>query len=214
MSQIAIAFVINDHHNYRPTLQQSLSSNASPQRKCVRYGAPFTGKHPRRRKKDELAHPTHVRRLHCSADSRCTRSIVAARACQNSNAAATASNNMWPILARRPSASSSSPLRSRRRRRPLVYTPHTRLGGRRARQHKGNPHRSAAAAAAATLFQTLPPGSSLEQSGYPGRPPPRGQAQRRRQNRAAFAEREKPRQSHHDAEPDGWPSSRCRHLAS
>lgn len=214
MSQIAIAFVINDHHNYRPTLQQSLSSNASPQRKCARYGAPFTGKHPRRRKKDELAHPTHVRRLHCSADSRCTRSIVAARACQNSNAAATASNNMWPILARRPSASSSSPLRSRRRRRPLVYTPHTRLGGRRARQHKGNPHRSAAAAAAATLFQTLPPGSSLEQSGYPGRPPPRGQAQRRRQNRAAFAEREKPRQSHHDAEPDGWPSSRCRHLAS
>lgn len=213
MSQIAIAFVINDHHNYRPTLQQSLSSNASPQRKCARYGAPFTGKHPRRRKKDELAHPTHVRRLHCSADSRCTRSIVAARACQNSNAAATASNNMWPILARRPSASSSSPLRSRRRRRPLVYTPHTRLGGRRARQHKGNPHRSAAAAAA-TLFQTLPPGSSLEQSGYPGRPPPRGQAQRRRQNRAAFAEREKPRQSHHDAEPDGWPSSRCRHLAS
>lgn len=214
MSQIAIAFVINDHHNYRPTLQQSLSSNASPQRKCARYGAPFTGKHPRRRKKDELAHPTHVRRLHCSADSRCTRSIVAARACQNSNAAATASNNMWPILARRPSASSSSPLRSRRRRRPLVYTPHTRLRGRRARQHKGNPHRSAAAAAAATLFQTLPPGSSLEQSGYPGRPPPRGQAQRRRQNRAAFAEREKPRQSHHDAEPDGWPSSRCRHLAS
>lgn len=214
MSQIAIAFVINDHHNYRPTLQQSLSSNASPQRKCARYGAPFTGKHPRRRKTDELARPTHVRRLHCSADSRCTRSIVAARACQNSNAAATASNNMWPILARRPSASSSSPLRSRRRRRPLVYTPHTRLGGRRARQHKGNPHRSAAAAAAATLFQTLPPGSSLEQSGYPGRPPPRGQAQRRRQNRAAFAEREKPRQSHHDAEPDGWPSSRCRHLAS